>query len=270
MFTVLSLDASPLQVPLREPFVIATARIDRTRAVLLRVRVRDEESGREAEGLGEAACLPPITREDAPELLVAARALAPGLVGQRFSLEAGPEGLDGLDDAPVFRSALETALLDAGARTRELPLHRWLGGPVPAPLLVTDITIPISEPAHMSTRAVGWRARGFTTFKVKLGGDPRQDREALAAIAAAVPDAVFRLDANEALDGPAALALLAELARKGLRIECFEQPCARPDLAGLAQLCAATSLPIVADESVRSESELRLVLTARAATGVNL
>lgn len=270
MFTVLSLDASPLEVPLREPFVIATGRIDRTRAVLLRVRVRDEASGREAEGLGEAACLPPITREDGPELLVAAHALAPGLLGQRFSVEAGPELLDGLEDSPVLRAALETALLDAAARCLELPLHRLLGGPVPAPVLVTDVTIPIGTPSHMAELAAGWRARGFTIFKVKLGKDASDDRAALEAIAAAVPDAVLRLDANEGMDGASALALLGELAAKGLRIECFEQPCPRPDLAGMAQLCAGTTVPIVADESVRSESELRLVLTARAATGVNL
>jgi len=42
------------------------------------------------------------------------------------------------------------------------------------------------------------------------------------------------------------------------------------DVAGAAQVAAACRVPVLADESVKSLAELRAVLAARAATGVNL
>ena len=60
----------PLSVPLRRPFVIASGRLDTTRAVLVSAILQDPATGRTACGWGEAAALPPVTREDQPELRV--------------------------------------------------------------------------------------------------------------------------------------------------------------------------------------------------------
>jgi L-alanine-DL-glutamate epimerase-like enolase superfamily enzyme len=65
--TIAAIEVEPLSIPLREPFVIATGRIDTTRAVLVRATLEDG-GGRRATGLGEAAALPPVTREDQPDL----------------------------------------------------------------------------------------------------------------------------------------------------------------------------------------------------------
>src|SRR5690242_10963187 len=66
-FRLLALEAAPLSVPLVEPFVIATARMDATRAAIVHARI--ERGGRLFAGFGEAAALPPVTREDQPELV---------------------------------------------------------------------------------------------------------------------------------------------------------------------------------------------------------
>src|SRR5256885_14870205 len=67
-FTIVDVTVSPLSVPLREPFVIASGRVDTTRAALVRATVQDAR-GQRATGLGESAALPPVTREDQPDLL---------------------------------------------------------------------------------------------------------------------------------------------------------------------------------------------------------
>ena len=67
---VVAIEVEPLSVPLRDPFVIASGRMDVTRAALVRATVEDA-AGRRAGGLGEAAALPPVTREDQPDLLAA-------------------------------------------------------------------------------------------------------------------------------------------------------------------------------------------------------
>lgn len=297
---LISLRASPLSIPLREPFVIATARMDATRAVLVRATV-EGEGGARAEGLGEAAALWPVTREDQPELLAITTRAAGALAGRSWR---APRELDRLIDgalgsSPVARAGVECAVLDALARLARRPLARALADDLaddeaedeaedatraPAPdteraageggvlhRFHTDVTLPIAAPAHMAAGALAWRARGFTAFKVKVGRAWPEDRDALRAVAAAVPDARFRLDANEGFAAREALALLDEARAAGLAIECFEQPCRRDDVAGMAEVTAhAGDVPIVADESLRSEADLDAILRARAATAVNL
>ena len=195
---IVALDATPLSVPLREPFVIATGRMDATRAALVRI-VLEDGAGRRAEGWGEAAALPPVTPEDQPELLGAVAAASPSLVGETMA----DLGIADAAVAAVFagsvvaRAGVASALADAsGAARAGLSLGALLGADAPASSLETDITLPIGAPEHVAALAVSYRAAGFRCFKVKVGRDAHADRRALRACAAAVPDARFRLDAN--------------------------------------------------------------------------
>jgi L-alanine-DL-glutamate epimerase-like enolase superfamily enzyme len=271
--TIDRVHSEALSVPLIEPFVIASGRIEVTRAVLVQAVVAGDD-GRRATGYGEAAALPPVTREDQPELLAAIGAAAPGLKGIRLTRwsdvdEAVARLLPG---SAVARAGVEVALIDAWARAAGVPLAHALGlrAASPLPVLVTDMTLPISAPDHMAGLARRHRAAGFNCFKVKVGRDWRADRASLAAVAAAVPDARFRLDANAGFQATDALALLDGALGDGLTIECFEQPCAAGDLQGMAQLCAASPVPIVADESFRGAEDLDRLLAAGAAHAINL
>jgi L-alanine-DL-glutamate epimerase-like enolase superfamily enzyme len=278
--SIVALDAEPLSIPLREPFVIATGRIDTTRAVLVRATL-ENASGERATGLGEAAALPPVTREDQPELLAEIAAAAPAL---RASVVARPEDAAGaaaraLPGSAVARAGVEAALLDAWARLAGIPLYAALGGghwpnrsdgSEYGTELITDITLPISDPERMSAGARAHRASGFTCFKVKVGRDWRVDLASLRAVAAAVPDARFRLDANAGFAARDALALLDAALADGLTLECFEQPCAAADLAGMAEVAGRSAVPVVADESFRSAGDLDRIIAARAAQAVNL
>jgi L-Ala-D/L-Glu epimerase len=277
--TVVAVAAEPLSVPLREPFVIASGRVDATRAVLVTVTLRDG-AGREVSGLGEAAALPPVTREDQPQVAHAIARAAPRLVGRTIAglADAGAAADAAMEDAAaaagmgaVGRAGLETALADAWARLAGVSLGRALGaGGGPLPSLVTDVTLPITAPERMAALATRHRAAGFTCFKVKVGRDWRSDRAALAAVAAAVPDARFRLDANGGFDAADALALLDAALSTGAAVECFEQPCARQDLAGMAAVTARSPVPVIADESFRDGADLDAIVAARAAHAVNL
>ena len=275
---IVSVEGTPLSVPLREPFVIATGRIDVTRAVLVRATVEDTD-GRRATGYGEAAALPPVTHEDQPDLLRAIAACAPTLAGRWVATFADCERhvTEALPESAVARAGVESAVLDAWARLAGIPLARALaaaestslpGGPLP--ILTTDITLPIADPDAMVALAVQYAARGFSSFKVKVGRDWRADRMALQAVARAVPQARFRLDANGGFSAQDALSLLDAALAGGLTVDCYEQPCAREDLAGMAAVTARSAVPVVADESFRDEADLSALLEARAAHAVNL
>jgi L-alanine-DL-glutamate epimerase-like enolase superfamily enzyme len=263
-----SVRARPLSVPTADPFVIATGQVQATRSVLVTVTVSDGE--REEVGLGEGACLPPVTLEDQPDALSFVEAAAPKLVGQRFTeLAELAQGLKALlPSAPVARAGIEMAILDAWARLDGLPLWRWLGGGGVAPTLMTDITLPILAPSRMVELALHWRALGFTAFKVKVGKSLEADLATLEQLVRAVPEATFRPDANAGLQVEEALTYARVAGRLGARLECFEQPCR--SLAELKEVAQVLELPVLADESVKSFEDFVELRALQGADGVNL
>lgn len=271
-----SIHVSPLEVPLVEPFVIACGTVTATRNALVRVELAGA-GGRAATGLGEAATLVPVTAEDLPDVLASLARAGEGLKGTRLPTDDGFHGLTAALDgvaagSPVARAALETALLDALARLAGVPLRALLGGERGAATtaMTTDITIPIRDAGTMVELARAHRGQGFSCFKVKAGRDVEHDFEAIAEIFAAVPDARFRVDANAGFSAREAISLMERLARAKVPIECFEQPCATEDLAGMAEVAAAIDPPVIADESAKRLSDVERLVEARAADGVNL
>jgi L-alanine-DL-glutamate epimerase-like enolase superfamily enzyme len=277
-FSIRAIEFQPLSVPLRDPFVIATGRIDVTRAVLVRATIADA-AGRTAIGFGEAAALPPVTREDQPDLLTAIAGASAHLRG--ISLARLADVRDAvaraLPDSSIARAGVEAAIVDAWGRLLGVPVARLLLDSADTPTaalaakpLLTDITLPISAPDAMAATAIGHHAHGFSCFKVKVGRDWRADRAALRAVAAAVPDARFRLDANAGFTAADALSLLDGVLADGLNVECYEQPCAADDLAGMAAVTAHGAVPVVADESFRGQADLDRLIATRAVHAVNL
>jgi L-alanine-DL-glutamate epimerase-like enolase superfamily enzyme len=277
---ILTATVEPLSVPLVEPFVIATGRIDTTRAALVEVVLVDEASGRQGRGLGEAAALPPVTAVDQADVVAALGAALPGLYGCRLAGHAGvATAVDALGLEPVARAGVESAVLFAWADALGVPMHRLLGSspeedPIRPFTVETDITIPVAEPAHMASLVVDWRGRGFRSFKVKVGRPDRLggavgDRAALTAIAAASPQARVRLDGNTGQGVERAAALFHHAVAAGLVVELLEQPTAPADLQGLAALSGRLPVPVIADESACDLGAVARLVEA-GVTGVNL
>ena len=269
--TIVEVTTRPLRVPLVEPFVIATGRMDATDAIEVELTI--ERRGKRFVGLGECATLPPVTIE-APDDVTRGIARLP-LAGRAF-----PARLEALDDAiaslgPVARAGLQTAWLDALARSSDTSLatllhrERVSRGHV-ALVHESDITLPIADPDRMGALAQQWTARGFRSLKIKVGRRLDDDLAALGAIVRAAPNARLRLDANAALSADDALALLEGTRSLGGDVELYEQPCRAEDLAGMAEVVARGNVPVVADESCKSVEDVDRLADAGAATGVNL
>jgi L-alanine-DL-glutamate epimerase-like enolase superfamily enzyme len=270
-----SLEARTLSVPLRDPFVIATGRVDATHAVEVFARVTWK--GKRATGLGEAACLPPVTREDQGDVMREVGRAAAELVDRPMAgTESALETALGvaLPGSPVARAGVETAILDAMARSAGVPLRALLGDALGAATraLETDVTIAIGAPGRMAELAREWFARGFRALKIKVGKDVDADARAIEAIGRAAPAAKLRIDANAGYAAKDAIALGRACERLGLggAIECWEQPCAADDLEGMGEVAAALEAPVVADESVKTFEDLRELARTRYAGGVNL
>jgi o-succinylbenzoate synthase len=245
---ITSLEAIPYALELASPYVTARGRLARREIVL--VRLRTDEG---VEGLGEA--VPLLLRGGATlERIVGELrgSVAPRLA--RLDLGADPPATGVRIPRGVSAqaaAAIELARLDLAAKLAGKPLWRLLGAGSAEPV-ECNATLVAGPPTAVAADAERWLARGFRTFKLKVGvpGDVGQVEAVREAVG---PEAGIRVDANGVWSPDQAVLRLTAMERH--RIELAEQPAA--DLEGLAAVRSQTAVPIAADESVTSDAEAR-------------
>ena len=260
------IDCWPVDIALTDPFVVATG--SRTVAENLFIRMTLSDGSR---GYGEAAPFPEVGGETRPASLAAVRQLGYTMLGypvDQFK-NLATRLREQAPDLPAARCALETALLDARCRAQGLPLWAQWGG---ADLREheTDITIPIETPERTLALALGWHAKGFRLFKMKVGNDVDGDVRRLEAVHRELPGVTFIGDGNQGFSRQECLAFVKGVTRMGGRILLLEQPLVRDDLDGLAAIRRETGIPVAADESVRSLADARQVVAKAAADYINI
>lgn len=149
--------------------------------------------------------------------------------------------------SPPARCALDLALLDGAARAAGVPVHRFLGLGFTEGRHRTSFSLGIDTPEVMAQKAADAASAGMRLLKVKVG--VASDRENLAAVLGAAPEATLRVDANAAWTSrEEALAHIGHLAATG-RVEFIEQPMppTLPD-ADWIWLKERSPLPLIGDE----------------------
>ncbi len=245
---IASVEAIPIALPFARPYMTATGRLDRREMVVVKLTAEDGTVG-----WGDAV---PMSLRGGPS----AAAVHADIEGICASILTGAEAdpamiaatLGRCGEAGAGRQALcgvDVALLDLAGKLAGEPVWRLLGAAAAAPV-ACNATIGADDPDSAATSAAAAARAGFGAIKVKVGDGDEGDR--LAAVRSAVGSAVhLRIDANGAWTSAEALRRLEDLGAIGL--ELAEQPC--PGVAELAAVREATSVPIVADESVASVDE---------------
>ena len=254
----------PLALPFAEPYVTARGTLERREMVLVRLHT---DAG--IEGLGEAV---PLTLRGAHDLRQVERRLARASRRLRaanvsdFEADAPLQAVisafvhvaAGRRLPPPVGAALEMALFDLAGKAAGMPVWRLLGAEAASPVRC-NATLTAGPPHEVAAGARAWAARGFGTFKLKLGvGDDLRQVEAVRETLG--PDASIRIDANGSWSRADATAILGRL--EPLGIELAEQPTER--LRDMAAVAAATSIPIAADESVATAKQAARALRAGA------
>ena len=247
---VTEVEVVPYALPFARPYTTARGRLERREIALVRLLT---DAG--LAGLGEAV---PLALRGGDDLETVARALRKGTRRLRradLSDFTGEEPLLAAVDAYVHsvagrrlpapaKAAIEMAIFDLAGKASGRPLWSLLGAEAAAPVRC-NATLVSGSAAEVADDAERWAARGFETFKLKLGaGDDvaqvRAVRERLG------PEAKVRVDANGAWTVDEALGVLRMI--EPLGIELVEQPVADP--AGMAELTGAVTTLIAADETV--------------------
>lgn len=242
----------------RHPFVIARGGSSEYRVV--RVTVTDADG---AEGWGEAA--PNRFYGESVESVVAALARFGPLLehADAWALETAEAEMNAaLGRNGSAKSGVSAALHDLAGKRLGVPLYKlWGLDRTKAPR--SSYTIAIAASDDELVRRVE-EAAPYPVLKVKLGTD--RDEAIIRTVRRAAPDKTLRVDANAAWTAKRALRIIDLLLDLG--IEFVEQPVPAHDLEGLRYVRDRSRLPIIADESCVTASDIpRLV---GAVDGINI
>ena len=241
-------EAVPILVPLKAGLTTKTAHGEHIDSPYVIVRVHTDEG---LIGLGEATLAPRWSGETSPSCVAAIRDLLdPALRG------ADPRNVRSclmqinraLKLNPFTKAAVEMALWDVAGKAAGQPLYRLLGGKVretlPMKMVVGAFEVP--KAVALAEQFLDW---GVCHLKVKVGLDPEQDRERVQAVRnLAGPEVTVGIDANCGWNITTARRMLREI--EALNIAFAEQPVGVGDPSALGQLRSASTIPIMADESV--------------------
>jgi L-alanine-DL-glutamate epimerase-like enolase superfamily enzyme len=259
------LSAEPLDVPLLEPFAIATGRVTAARNALVRLRLSNG-----IEGIGEAAPFPPSGGETQETALAAVAGMLALLEGQDVAQwrTLARRLTASFEHQATARAGVEAAMLDALTRTWGVPLYRYLGDA--GSTVATDITIPIETPEHMRELARRYAEQGAATLKIKVGADVDDDLDRVLAVVEGAPDCDIMLDGNQGYTPSEALDLLRSLAQEDVAPILFEQPVHRHDLDGLKFVTERAGIPVAADEAVHTAADALRIAKMGAANVINI
>jgi L-alanine-DL-glutamate epimerase-like enolase superfamily enzyme len=224
-FTVASIEAFCIRVPVKTPIKVAFGTFRDRPMVLL--RVVDSEGG---EGWGEVwANWPASGAEhrarlaiDLGERVVGKYFESPDQMFRQLSQMLEVLVLQTLEVGPIAQvlAGLDIACWDLVARRAGLPLHRLLSDRdvTHVPVYVTGI-----NPDQPEVFAAARQAEGFRAFKLKTGFGHDLDVRNLQALRDVLgPQAILTCDSNQSLNLTAAVAFAQAIAP--LQLSWFEEP----------------------------------------------
>ena len=256
----------PVDIPITDPFVVATGARTVAENVFLRVTLSNG-----SQGYGEAAPFPEVGGETRESCLRSLHQLSKVSLGRSASdyKEVGHLLSEEALMYPAARCGLETAIIDAYCHMANIPMWQLWGG-TDVRARETDITIPITDLDKTVALARGWYVRGFRLFKMKVGKDVESDIRRLEAVHRALPGISFIGDGNQGFSRQDCLTFAQGVKRFGGTMVLLEQPVVRDDLDSMAAIRRETGIPVAADESVRTLTDAQEVVTRDAADYINI
>ena len=237
--------AIPMDLKLKEPFVIANETMEVGENVFLKLETDD--------GIIGWGCATPdsVTSETKESVVKSFNNIVKDIL-----VGTDPTRINLLNDIieeklkgnPSLKAGVNMGLYDLIGKKADMPLYKLLGGY--RDKIETSVTLGLNPVDAMVEKAKDFVSQGFTCLKVKIGMDPNQDIEAVQAIRSAIgPNIKIRLDANEGYNVEQTLNVILTLENLGTDIEFLEQPTPAIYLYALKEVTAQCTVPIMADET---------------------
>jgi len=255
-----------VSLPMLKPVIMAGEEVRRADNVLVRI-----EADNGLVGWGEAASAPVMTGETLESILSAVHYLAPALRGREAAdIDGALAAMDGrMYGNHGAKAAIEIALHDLTGKAAGKPVHALLGQKKRSRIALLGV-IGGGDLNGDLRDAEKKKAAGVTAYKIKVGIDtPENDAARTRAICKVLGKGLLiSADANQGFSTDEALRYVRAV--EGAGLDFFEQPVMAGDLAGMAQVAAATKIAIGADEGIHSLDDIRRHAEKKAARGVSL
>ena len=236
---------------LKEPYSIAYESVESCESVFIRLQTDGGMTG-----FGYAAPDLEVTGETAEEVYQAFTSIIePLLKGcDVFRYAWIMESLkESLPRHPSARAMVDMALYDLVAQKAGVPLFQLLGGY--RKKIATSITIGILPLQMTLDHAEDYIKKGFKILKIKGGRQVEDDIEKIIRIRElGGKDICIRFDANQGYSLDDSIRFMKETAAAD--VELLEQPTHREDLELLKKVTQRASIPVMADESLLSLSDV--------------
>lgn len=236
---------------LKEPYTISYETVDSCEGVFILIHT---EKGRT--GIGFAAPDQEVTGESAEQVLACyTSVIEPFIRGcDVFQYAWIMESLkEQLPENPSARAMVDMALYDLLAQKAGVPLFQMLGGF--RNKMATSVTIGILPLEQVLEHAGVLLKRGFKILKVKGGRKVDEDIEKMLRIRELAGRNVrIRFDANQGYSLEDSIRFMKET--EEAEVELLEQPTRRDDLELLKRVTQKASIPVMADESLLSLSDV--------------
>jgi L-alanine-DL-glutamate epimerase-like enolase superfamily enzyme len=278
------IETIPIRVPIKPELIIRGGRgLFHSVSPFLLVRIHTDEG---IAGLGEASCTARWSGEDQ---VTAAHFVnsyfAPLLVGEMVDDVARLNAKFAAAVAGNYftKSAVEMALWDLVGKAHGKPVWQLAassaqpaGGanyddsrlaPLASSLTVrTKWSVSGVEPANAAKIAKWAVSQGFTKMKVKVGIEPSGDFDRVRAVRDAVgPDVKLGMDANGGWPSTRVAIETINRIYDACKIYFAEQPLPPGDHNALAEVRRSVPVPIVADESLYTLDDAKMLARAEAA-----
>jgi L-alanine-DL-glutamate epimerase-like enolase superfamily enzyme len=266
---IVAVEAVPIAVSGIRPFRISEGHATTHYSVVLRLLTA--EPG--LEGNAEIVSAPPGKPEEFVEEIVGAvaRYVAPALIGRdamaRHGTMAGVESV--LKGRIWTKAGVNNALHDLQAKVMGQPVAALLGGRGSNKVPVIGPVVGIMAPDEMAKLAAEQSKSGFRAVKIKVGETPEIDILRVKAVREAIGPAMrLRVDANDHYRPADAIRVIRGIERYD--IEHVEQPLARGDILGMAEVKRAIGVPLMTDDMVATPMDAMNVVRLNAADRVKV
>jgi len=161
------------------------------------------------------------------------------------------------------QATINVAMWDCWCKTLGQPIWKVLGGSLKKiPVYGSGGWLSYSD-EELLEEVIGYKMRGFTAVKIKVGSPIERDLERLKKVRQVVGrDVGIMMDANQGMDVPSAIKLAEKAA--ALDIRWFEEPVANTDFAGYQAIRNKTGIALAMGEREYDYTALRELINRNA------
>lgn len=243
-----------VHVPYRGHYQTSAGKTKFIRRVLVSIEADGGASNGGITGVGETgAILPERGGETVEGIYIAiTKYFAPLLIGMDpFDIALAIDRIEGAHMGRTgflcSKCGIDNALYDIMGRATGRPVAQLLGG-IHKTKFTVSRSLGIKPPAELAKDALVLKEKGYALITIKVGFDPREDIDRVAAVRDAVgPSFPLEIDVNSGYSADVAIPTIRKM--RAYDIGAIEQPVPWWDIQGLKDVRRATNIPIIADES---------------------